>query len=299
MTRVALVGCGRWGANILRDLVASGVAVEVVEPDAGRAAYATAHGAQAVHGDLTTLHACDGVVIATPAPTHRQVVERSLDFGVPVFVEKPPCTSVDDVAALVAAGGDRVFVMHKWRYHPGVLEIGDVARSGVLGTPLTLHTTRVGPEPLPPDVDVVWHLGVHDVSIELSVLGRVGTAGPFTATHTADGRASACTGEIVVDEHVHHLQLGAGQPTRTRSIHLSGPEGEAALAAPESPVVTLHTNGRTTTRPLDTTPPLFAELTAFVAHLDGGPAPVSSLPDALQIVRCLDDVAQHCSPTGR
>ena len=299
MTRVALVGCGRWGANILRDLVALGAAVEVVDPDAERAAYAAAHGATRVRRDLTTLHACDGVVIATPAPTHRRVVERSLDFGVPVFVEKPPCTSVDDVAALVSAGGDRVFVMHKWRHHPGVLALRDVARSGVLGTPLILDTTRVGPEPLPPDVDVVWHLGVHDVSIELAVLGRVGAAGPFTATRTDDGRTLACRGAIAVGEHVHHLELGAGQPTRARTVRLSGPEGEAELAAPESPVVTVHHDGRTTARPLDTTPPLRAELAAFVAHLEGGPAPVSSLPEALQIVRCLDDIARHCSPTAR
>ena len=72
-----------------------------------------------------------------------------------------------------AIGHDRLFVMHKWRYHPGIRMLAELANSGRLGTPERLETIRTGPEALPPDVDVLWHLGTHDLSIAVEILGNV------------------------------------------------------------------------------------------------------------------------------
>src|SRR5262249_55081571 len=116
---------------------------------------------------------CAGYVVVTPANEHRGACTALLDRGVPVFVEKPPGASVADVEALAAIGADRLFVMHKWRYHPGVLALADLVRDGALGTVESLATTRTGPQSLPDDVDVTWHLAVHDVAIALELLGAV------------------------------------------------------------------------------------------------------------------------------
>jgi predicted dehydrogenase len=295
MTDVALIGCGRWGANILRDLIALGADVDVVEPHPERALAAMALGARSVLTDPAALDRCEGVVVATPADTHRRAVESVLHLGVPVFVEKPPCASVGDVDALRTIGAGRVFVMHKWRYHPGVVALQEIAASGVLGTTRALRTIRVGPDALPRDVDVVWHLGVHDLSIALAVVGSVGLVDSFTSTSADDGRALTCSGTLVAGDVVHHLQLGAEQPTRQREIQLIGAAGRATLRSPESPVIHLETDTDSSTIELDRTPPLLSELARFLAHLDGAPPPVSTLDDALAIVQCLDAISRECS----
>ena len=88
--RVGLVGCGRWGANVLRDLVALGAEVTVAEPDADRRDRALSAGASRGVAAAEQLPHCDGYVVVTPAPSHREVCEHLLGRGVPVFVEKPP-----------------------------------------------------------------------------------------------------------------------------------------------------------------------------------------------------------------
>src|SRR5262245_50179905 len=114
--RIGLVGCGRWGRNILRDLRSCGAEVLVATPSAADRAAALASGAASVCVDLSELPAVDGYVVATPSVTHAEVVERLLSAGRPIFVEKPMTTTAESAARLVRLGGDRLFVMHKWRY---------------------------------------------------------------------------------------------------------------------------------------------------------------------------------------
>lgn len=90
-------------------------------------------GAVAIVADIASLPALDGAVVATPATTHAAVVEELLALGVPVFCEKP--LTNDPIAAerLAALAPDRLFVMDKWRYHPGVLELAAIVRERRLG----------------------------------------------------------------------------------------------------------------------------------------------------------------------
>src|ERR1041384_6958925 len=118
---VGLVGCGRWGVNILRDLRSLGCDVPVVARSQESVARARDGGASAVVRDVSELSHVDGIVVATTTSSHAEVVEAALDHGVPVFVEKPVCTDSQRAVRLSELGGGRLFVMDKWRYHPGVL----------------------------------------------------------------------------------------------------------------------------------------------------------------------------------
>ena len=129
--RIGLVGCGTWGQFILRDLLSLGCRVSVVARSAESRTRAV--GADAVVGSLAELPEVDGIVVATPTSTHAEVTEEALACGVSVFVEKP--LTDDPVAAeqLAAAAGERLFVMDKWRYHPGVELLAQLAHDGSLG----------------------------------------------------------------------------------------------------------------------------------------------------------------------
>jgi len=293
LKRVGLIGCGRWGANVLRDLLMLDADVVVSDPDPARRMEALARGASAVVEHDHQLPECDGYVVVTPAPTHRDVVTRVLDRGVPVFVEKPPGTNLADVEAMVARGEGRLFVMHKWRWHPGIRELARVAASGRLGTPLALHTVRVGPEPLPDGVNVVWHLGVHDLSIALEVLGDVAPVEHADGTRDAVGRIERCRVHMARGAKTHEMVLGANQAERVRRVELRGPTGSAVLERPDAPCLTINSSSRAEDVVLSREQPLEAELRDFLAHLAGGPPPRSDGDAALAVVRRMAEIQAH------
>ena len=286
---IGVAGCGRWGANVVRDLVALGADVFVADPDPARRDWAQSAGARAAVAAVVDLVDCAGYLVVTPAREHRATCAALLERAVPVFVEKPPGTSLSEVETLATIGADRLFVMHKWRYHPGVLALAALARDGTLGTLRVLITTRTGPQPLPDDVDVTWHLAVHDVAIALEVLGTVPQVVSAVGERTADRRLRRVEATLRAGSEIeHHLVVAADDPRYTREIRLVGSDATAVLARPNATGLELtRVDGSAERLLLADDLPLARELGAFVAHCDGGPAPKSSMVDALEIARCL------------
>ena len=116
---MALVGPGKWGRLILRDLVALGAETVVVDHTGQNRELALEAGAAEVVESVEALpERVAGGVVATPTSTHAEVVEQLLERPLAVFCEKPLTTDPAAAARIAAAAPDRVFVMHKWRYHP-------------------------------------------------------------------------------------------------------------------------------------------------------------------------------------
>ncbi len=172
--RVALVGCGAWGRNILRVLAASRRArvVAVADLSPARRAVAAAiapdaalvptlDDAVAVEGGV------DAVLIATPPSSHAGLVLRALAAGVDVFVEKPLATSTADAercAAHAAALGRVGMVGHLLRFHPTVERLVALAREGALGELLGLEAVRLSIDG-DRSASAAWTLGPHDFSV--------------------------------------------------------------------------------------------------------------------------------------
>ena len=87
--RIGLIGCGRWGRNILRDLKVLDVSVTVIDPDPAARMHASANGADAVFDDVRQARDVDGWIVATPSTSHAQVIGDLLPTGIPIFCEKP------------------------------------------------------------------------------------------------------------------------------------------------------------------------------------------------------------------
>ena len=290
-TRVGLVGCGRWGSNVLRDLLALGAEVAVAETDAARRGQALAAGAHVGVGTAEQLPECDGYVVVTQASAHRSTCEHLLRRGAPVFLEKPPCTSREEVEALAAISNDRLFVMHKWRYHPGIRALSRLVSMGRLGEPKRLVTIRTGPEQLPEDVDVLWHLGPHDLSIAVEILGDVARVREAYVTRDDLGRITGCeTTMALAQGPEHRMTLGVGVSERIRKVVVSGTEASAWLEHPDAHVVSVSAAGDTEDIAIPPTLPLAEELRVFVAHLEGGPRPVSDMATAVAIARRLSEL---------
>lgn len=177
---VALVGYGYWGRNLARNLhLRLGQQwVTCAEPDERRRAelrhrypWVRAEAtAEAVLEDAEV----DAVVIATPVGSHAALARQALDAGKHVLVEKPLALSTADAVALTeqaAAGGLTLMVGHTFEYNPAVLKMKALLDAGDLGDVYYLHSQRVNLGRIQRDVNALWSIGPHDISIANFLLG--------------------------------------------------------------------------------------------------------------------------------
>jgi predicted dehydrogenase len=290
---IGVIGCGRWGSLIVRDLVSLGASVHVVSPSAASRRQGLDLGAAKAHASIAELPAVDGVVVAVPSSLHAQVIESVLDRRVPIFVEKPLTTDPESADRLVHLAGERIFVMDKWRYLAGVRRLGELARSGRLGEVRAIHTTRLDWGNPHDDVDSVWILAPHDLSIALEILGEVPT--PVFAMAHGVGRLIDLTAVLRAGTVTHHLRVSARSDRTERRIEVHGTAASAVLAGGWEEQVTVYqpAGDLTMTSEIVPTPgelPLLGELRAFLAHLDGGPAPVTRAADGARIVAVIAEM---------
>jgi predicted dehydrogenase len=270
--------------HILRDLCVLGCEVHVVARSPASRGRAEEGGAASVVASVEELPEIDGAVVASSTVSHAAVAESLLGRGVPVFVEKPLTADVGEAERLAAIGGDRLFVMDKWRYHPGIEALAEIARSSELGKVVGLRTTRVSWGHRFEDVDTVWIHAPHDLAIALEILGTV-PAARSAVGEVQDGSLSGLVA-FLGDVPWRAIEISATSAERRREIKLVCEQGVAWLAdAYADHVAVAPTGGEPEGRALSTEMPLLCELRAFVEHLDGGPPPRSSAAEGAEVVR--------------
>lgn len=301
---VAVIGCGRWGRFIVRDLVALGADVTVVARSSAAREAATAAGAARTVPAIRNAVGARGIVIATPTITHGEVIRECLGTGLPIYVEKPLAADPAVAAELASAAGERLFVMDKWRYHPAIQALGELARSGELGEVLGLKVVRIQWGSNHGDVDGSWILMPHDLSIVREILGHLPPIRSVVGAHR-DGRSM----EV-------NVFLGAGpwafieSATRfpggdRREVQLFCARGTAVMANSYEPHISIYRN----TNPVLRTPPeperrkiptefpLLRELRAFLEYLDGGPPPKSSAQEGAESAAFIGDIRERIGLT--
>ncbi len=178
--KVAVAGAGAWGRNHLRVLHGLGAlagAVEVCEasrervrkdypglPVWGSLAEALRHGASV-----------DGIVIATPAPTHADLASQALRAGRGVLVEKPMTLEAGEAQRLVDhadAAGRTLMVGHLLLYQPAVTELKRVIDSGILGRVHRIHQERTNLGRVRSTESALWSLAPHDVAVLIHLMGE-------------------------------------------------------------------------------------------------------------------------------
>jgi predicted dehydrogenase len=169
---VAVVGCGYWGSKHVRVLsgLADVEAVFVIDPnqrtaDAIRQAFPNVIAVDRLDDALDFV---DAVVVATPPCDHAAVALKALRAGKHVMVEKPLATKLED-ARLLASEADRLgltlMVGHTFEFNPAVRELRRRMDDGELGDILYIHSARLNLGLYRSDVDVLWDLAPHDISI--------------------------------------------------------------------------------------------------------------------------------------
>ena len=101
------------------------------------------------------------------------MLDRVLALGPPIFVEKAMTADVASARRVAAAGEGRLFVMDKWRYHPGVEAMRAEIAAGRVGDVLAIRTERWAWGHPHPDIGPLWILAPHDLSIVLHLMGDI------------------------------------------------------------------------------------------------------------------------------
>lgn len=179
--RIAQIGVGYWGPNLLRSLIAnSGCEVAlVVDASAERRKFVqnlypvvqTAGESATAINDPTI----DAVVIATPAHTHFELAMAALHVGKHILVEKPMATSVEEVDTIGALAKKKnriAMVGHTFLFNSAVRYLKQIIDSGELGEIRYIYSQRLNLGRIRSDVDALWNLAPHDISIIQYLLGN-------------------------------------------------------------------------------------------------------------------------------
>jgi predicted dehydrogenase len=290
-TPIGLIGCGHWGKNILRDLVSLGCRVHVVARSEESVARASAGGAASIAGDISDLPEVDGYVVAVPTTRHAEVVTEALNRGRPVFVEKPMTADVESARPL--ANEQQLFVMDKWRYHPGVEALRDLTASGRFGAPSLITTTRHSTFNPHLDVDAVWILAPHDLSIVVEILGELPPA--IAAVGESDGVEASLIGLMADNGGSAVVDVSSRADEFRREVRVVYESAVAVLEGGYADAVQVFVAQPGSAPSVESIPisddmPLLLELDAFIGHLRGGPPPRSSAATGAAIVERIDDL---------
>jgi predicted dehydrogenase len=177
--RVALVGCGYWGAKHVRVLEAAPGVAEVVLVDTMESRLRNLariyQGARCFTDLQAALPYVDAVVVATPPSTHVAVALTAIRAGKHVLVEKPLAPTSSGARALAAAAeaaGVVLMVGHTFEYNPAVRKLRELIQTHELGDLYYIDSARLNLGLYQNDVNVILDLAPHDVSIINHLLGR-------------------------------------------------------------------------------------------------------------------------------
>ncbi|GAC1342502.1 MAG: Gfo/Idh/MocA family oxidoreductase [Ktedonobacteraceae bacterium] len=230
--RFAVIGWGYWGPKIARNLntLSHATVSMVADTDSHRIAslalnqpwiQTTTQVEDVFQSDV------DGVIIATPVRTHYQLAKQALLHGKHVLVEKPLTADVAEAKELVALAKEQgrvLMVGHTFEYNPAVNELRKLVQSGELGKIYCIEAERVNLGLYRSDINVIWDLAPHDISILLYILG----SRPQQITVQANAHLLPHIHDIAhldllfADEMTAHIHVSWLHPCKIRRVTIIG-----------------------------------------------------------------------------
>ena len=178
LPRIAVIGCGYWGKNLVRNFHKLGALKVICDSDSARVQeMAQSYKVRAAEDvdELLKEKEIDGVVISAPAALHYSLAKRALLAGKDVFVEKPLALHVEEGEELVelARKQNRILMVgHLLQYHPAILELKRLISEGELGRVQYIYSSRLNLGKLRTEEDILWSFAPHDLSAILYLLGE-------------------------------------------------------------------------------------------------------------------------------
>jgi predicted dehydrogenase len=204
---IAVIGCGYWGKNIVRNFYELGALRAICDPNP-EVAEAMASKYKVPSQSWTEIlknPAIDGVAIVTPAAQHANMCVEALKAGKHVFVEKPLALTMPDadlIEQAVKASGKHLIVGHLLQYHPAVKKIQAMVAEGALGKLLVIRSHRLNLGKIRNEETVLWSFAPHDLSVLLSLVNESPTK--------VQANGKSCFNDSIEDTTTVQLEFPSG-----------------------------------------------------------------------------------------
>jgi predicted dehydrogenase len=304
---VAVLGCGYWGKNLVRNFHALGALAAVVDVSPqGRATAAQVAPGVAIRELDAVLddRSISGIVIGTPAETHAQLAERALAAGKDVLCEKPLALRYEDarrVHDLALARGRILMVGHILEYHPAVRKLQELITEGQLGRIRYIYSNRTNLGKVRREENILWSFAPHDIAVILRLVGAlpfqvIAAGGAYVQANIADVTITQLLFDNGVAAHVFVSWLN---PFKEQKLVVVGSRRMATFDDIRRELV-LHeqhvdlkdgepvpVKGEGTSIPYAADEPLRLECQAFLDAIASRAAPLTDGASALRVLRVL------------
>lgn len=233
MIRIGVIGYGYWGPNLVRNFnIADGASLTAVcdkSADAIKKVRALYNGALRTTNnadEILTSPTIDAVAIATPVSSHFGLAKKALENGKHVFVEKPFTSTVAQAEELIELADKKkltIMVDHTFLFTGAVRKIKELIDNDTLGNIFYFDSTRVNLGLFQHDVNVIWDLAPHDLSIMDYVVNKKPVSVAATGTAHFNGLENIAFVTVHFENQmIGHFNVNWMSPVKVRSTLIGG-----------------------------------------------------------------------------
>lgn len=233
MVKVGIIGYGYWGPNLVRNFMAAeGCVVRSVADQRGERLAALHKVFPSVQGVVNGMELMDdpdidAVVVATPVHTHYHFAKKALLQGKHVLLEKPMTSSVAEARELIELADRRGLVLmvdHTFLYTGAVRKMKELIDGSTIGTPQYFDSTRINLGLFQPDINVIWDLAPHDISILAYLIGEKPYSVNATGiSHTRNGIENLAYMTLnYQSDFIAHFTCSWTSPVKVRQTLIGG-----------------------------------------------------------------------------
>lgn len=316
MTKVAVVGCGYWGKNIVRNFYELGYLNAVCDDHLENAEQVSRNNG---HVPILTLDQImhspeiNAVVVASPAVTHADLAANFLKAGKHVFVEKPLAVNLEEAKKLqvLAEKHQKILMVgHLLQYHPAYIKLKEIIKEGKIGPLEYIYSHRLSLGKVRTEEDVLWSFAPHDLSMVLGLVDEVPTQ---TNAFFSAGRGRTIADHAVVDLSFNtgikgHIFVSWLHPFKEQRLVVSGAKGSLVFddGKPWEEKLTFYPCNLTFSGhspqiekypaeciPVEEAEPLKKECQHFIECIENNKTPISGAEEAIRVLTVLNEASQE------
>lgn len=307
---IAVVGCGHWGKNLVRNFSELGALACICDPDISLAKSLSAkfNVRSATFDEILQSKDYAAVVLAVPAPLHAKMAIKAMNAGKHVFIEKPlAMNSIEANSMIEASSKNKVHLMvgHLLQYHPVFTSLLDLVENGDMGSISYIYSNRLSLGKIRSEEDVVWSFAPHDISMILSLAGvEPHSVNTESASIIQPGIADCATIHLSFEGSVKaHVSVSWIHPFKEQKLVVIGDQAMAVFDDTQpwdrKLAIYAHTIDTSNITPvpskaspiyavIDEEEPLRQECKYFINLVEGSVMPLTDGHEGMRVLRVLE-----------